>query len=265
MSFIENLAKGFIRSAVNQVGRDGGKVISNKIYKNKHSTPIRVIGNNNIEETYQHSNNEINSRSDFKNSGYKAELLSSNMLFYFSLVVFGLLIPIVGPLSWVYFSIKNFAKKYTLFYTISQEPVYVKDKRYKTGMRQEGCQSVKVYADTVSIPTNSERIVYILKGFVGLAFALGFIGFQYSVYKGITNSDSASNKNQVVVNIEDGIQLKGDSTETSTVVKVAPVNDTIEILSPKSDSYSNWTRISYNNVEGWVSKETLTKNELVSE
>ena len=59
--------------------------------------------------------------------------------------------------------------------------------------------------------------------------------------------------------------MKGDSTETSTVVKVAPVNDTIEILSPKSDSYSNWTRISYNNVEGWVSKETLTKNELVSE
>ena len=35
------LLKGFFRSAVNQVGRDGGKVISNEIYKGKHSTPYR--------------------------------------------------------------------------------------------------------------------------------------------------------------------------------------------------------------------------------
>jgi hypothetical protein len=40
MSFIQNLLKGFIKSTVNQVGRDGGKVISNKIYKDRHSTPI---------------------------------------------------------------------------------------------------------------------------------------------------------------------------------------------------------------------------------
>ena len=32
MSFVKNLAKGFVRSAVNQVGRDGGRVISNSIY-----------------------------------------------------------------------------------------------------------------------------------------------------------------------------------------------------------------------------------------
>ena len=38
-NFIQNLAKGFIRSAVNQVGRDGGKIISNQIYGDAHSTP----------------------------------------------------------------------------------------------------------------------------------------------------------------------------------------------------------------------------------
>ena len=48
MSFINNLAKGFIRSAVNQVGRDGGKVISNKIYGNSHTTPFHITENNNI-------------------------------------------------------------------------------------------------------------------------------------------------------------------------------------------------------------------------
>lgn len=40
MNFLLQLLKGFFRSAVNQVGRDTGKVVSNKVYKNKHSTPI---------------------------------------------------------------------------------------------------------------------------------------------------------------------------------------------------------------------------------
>ena len=31
-----------IESAVNQVGRDGGKVISNRVYGNSHSTPINI-------------------------------------------------------------------------------------------------------------------------------------------------------------------------------------------------------------------------------
>lgn len=43
MGFIENLAKGFVRSAVNQVGRDTGKVVSNKIYGNAHARPYYTI------------------------------------------------------------------------------------------------------------------------------------------------------------------------------------------------------------------------------
>lgn len=31
-----------VRSAVNQIGRDGGKVISNQIYGDSHSMSIRV-------------------------------------------------------------------------------------------------------------------------------------------------------------------------------------------------------------------------------
>ncbi len=46
-SFFSNLAKGFVRSAVNQVGRDGGRVISNAIYGDKHSTPFRNVSGNN--------------------------------------------------------------------------------------------------------------------------------------------------------------------------------------------------------------------------
>lgn len=42
-SFFGQLAKGFIRSAVNQVGRDGGRVVSNQIYGDAHSAPIRGV------------------------------------------------------------------------------------------------------------------------------------------------------------------------------------------------------------------------------
>lgn len=36
----------FLKSAINQVGRDFGKVISNQIFKDAHSTPIRMAGGN---------------------------------------------------------------------------------------------------------------------------------------------------------------------------------------------------------------------------
>lgn len=42
-SFINGLAKGFVRSAVNQVGRDAGRVVSNNIYGDAHSIPHRNV------------------------------------------------------------------------------------------------------------------------------------------------------------------------------------------------------------------------------
>lgn len=44
MSFISNLGRGFVRSAINQVGRDGGRVISNKVYGDAHAMPHRMVG-----------------------------------------------------------------------------------------------------------------------------------------------------------------------------------------------------------------------------
>ena len=36
----------FLKSAINQVGRDLGKVISNQVFKDSHSSPYRRVGNN---------------------------------------------------------------------------------------------------------------------------------------------------------------------------------------------------------------------------
>lgn len=44
MGFFNNLGKGLIRSAVNQVGRDAGRVVSNQLYGDAHSTPYRRVG-----------------------------------------------------------------------------------------------------------------------------------------------------------------------------------------------------------------------------
>lgn len=44
MGLLSQLGMDFVRSAVRQVGRDGGKIISNKIYGDAHSTPVRNVG-----------------------------------------------------------------------------------------------------------------------------------------------------------------------------------------------------------------------------
>ena len=37
---------GFLKSTINQVGRDLGKVVSNQVFKDAHSTPHRIVKNN---------------------------------------------------------------------------------------------------------------------------------------------------------------------------------------------------------------------------
>lgn len=48
MGFLEQLFKGFFRSAVNQVGKDGGRIISNKIYNGNNSIPFRKLSEEEI-------------------------------------------------------------------------------------------------------------------------------------------------------------------------------------------------------------------------
>lgn len=45
-NFAKELAKGFVRSAVNQVGRDGGRVISNNLYNGQNYVTLNNVGNN---------------------------------------------------------------------------------------------------------------------------------------------------------------------------------------------------------------------------
>lgn len=60
MSALSNLVKQFVNSFVRQVGRDGGKVLSNKMFKGKHGTPIYRSGNPN-EKVSQDRRGDTNS------------------------------------------------------------------------------------------------------------------------------------------------------------------------------------------------------------
>ena len=42
MDFIMKLIKVFFTSATRQIGRDSGKVVSNKVYGNKNHTNIKI-------------------------------------------------------------------------------------------------------------------------------------------------------------------------------------------------------------------------------
>lgn len=55
----------FLNSVIRQLGRDTGKVISNSIFKDAHSTPIRMVRAQSTQSVQQSSNRKV-SRSEFE-------------------------------------------------------------------------------------------------------------------------------------------------------------------------------------------------------
>lgn len=143
MSFLNNLAKGFVRSAVNQVGRDGGKVISNQVYGDAHSTPIRVVS----------SGQTQNENVDTKNLIEPKEYIS--VKFFWAIVISGLL-PFLGGLIIIYRGFVNFKKKFIKMYRLESQSVYASDKRYKSGRRYAGTRQTKIPVK-VEINDNQQR------------------------------------------------------------------------------------------------------------
>lgn len=149
MGFISNLAKGFVRSAVNQVGRDGGRVISNKLYKGNHATPIYHINN----ESNIYIQNDTNEK-DFQY--YKVDVQPSTFK-YILIVLFSYCFFIVGPIITILRGFNRKNNRYMKVYTIKYESVYKPDARYKRGVRYEGKVETKDYT-TVQIDDENKKI-----------------------------------------------------------------------------------------------------------
>jgi hypothetical protein len=266
MGFLENLTKGFIRSAVNQVGRDGGKVISNKVYANGHSTPIRGIAQDGAHFDSLASTSEVVTREDLISSGYKADFLESGIFTYILVFIGSVLFPVLGPIYWLYLARKNFLKKNVKFYTVQQKQNYIRDRRFKTGVRPEGYTNVKTYSNLLIAPSRSEKNVFTFKGIIALIIAISIGYFHYSI---IMNSESGANlldsqnADFGVITAKNGLRLRQEPTETSKVLLTIPTNDTVRIIQAKADSSSiaNWYKIEYKNQTGWGWSELIGKVE----
>lgn len=127
------LGKGFVRSAVNQVGRDYGKTISNQVFGDAHATPVRMVR---MEKGY------IAHRTDgyVQDDGTMDIPYHKQEVFNWQDIVCLILSPIVvilGPLFYGGYAAYYLFKNSTTFIVWSDCPKRIADRRYKCGYRLE--------------------------------------------------------------------------------------------------------------------------------
>lgn len=134
-NFAKNLAKGFVRSAVNQVGRDGGRVISNHVYNNANYVPFQNVGANPQPKQPE----EYTGNTSMPNALVKTKLGLGAII----LIILGVFAPPIGAAAVLAYGISRYMKKTTKITWTESQPQYVQDRRYKTGSRYIGDVSVK--------------------------------------------------------------------------------------------------------------------------
>lgn len=167
-SFINGLAKGFIRSAVNQVGRDAGRVVSNNIYGDAHSIPHRNVSAGGA--------GRVSSVGKVEDEGIQPIVPSVGAAWFWGF--FGLVFSIIGGVILLIVGYRKLKNKYTAYgWQYESRAVYVADGRYKRGERYDGHQlsrrKVEIEADDYIIARN-EKIakIYLYFGFTAV---LGYI------------------------------------------------------------------------------------------
>ena len=167
-SFINGLAKGFVRSAVNQVGRDAGRVVSNNIYGDAHSIPHRNVSAG--------GTGRITGVGQVEDEGIQPIVPSVGAAWFWSFV--GFCFSIIGGVVLLIVGYRKLKNKYTAYgWQYTSQAVYVADGRYKTGERYDGHQltrrKVEIEADDYIIARN-EKIAKIYLYF-GFAAVLGYV------------------------------------------------------------------------------------------
>lgn len=174
-NFAKNLAKGFVRSAVNQVGRDGGRVISNQLYNNKNYVPIQ-----NVSETTQMGHPVDSAQDGFMpNAVVKTKLGTGTII----LIILGLLAIPIGPIAVLTYGIARYLKNTTKIEWTEIQPQYVQDRRYKNGCRYIG--DINVTKSNVIPADDFSKSEYRRQGIIimvasGAFLLLGVVSFLIS-------------------------------------------------------------------------------------
>lgn len=268
MSFINNLLKNFIRSAVNQVGRDGGRVISNKVYGDAHSKPIRITdssgGSKEVYEDIEIGDKKDLSKEDYLALGYKTAKFENSFWTNLFILIGSLIIPFIGALYWVIRGVMLIFKSKGKLYIKKNVSVYKSDLRTKSGRRHIGYRNQKVYTPKEFRLTFNQRLFNFFKALFVLFIAyLGFI-FWYDIfntdYDNFRNLDiDKTNKSATATTI---IELKEkpdvDSEDITTIFR----DDSVILLGKEEiskDSSRVWYYVSYRDTlfnkthKGWIS------------
>lgn len=194
-NFMSNLAKGFIRSAVNQVGRDGGKIISNQIYGDAHSTPYRNTSSGTYKEDMIYkevSPDEV--RKKAIEEGFTPVYSQTNWfvrLLYFAFSTFWLALlfnglPILAAIPTLILLCKGVSKilnkNEIKMQKIAPVAVYKQDRRYRNGERLVGYTNQKQEIKVQSSKEEAEAKSELGTGYVVMALVSFFIGICYSLY-----------------------------------------------------------------------------------
>lgn len=200
MSFLANLGKGFIRSAVNQVGRDTGRVVSNKIYGDAHATPIKGITQTKgviYDENEGINLTEAEFSAKLRSEGYKSKYFNTHPFskcFMWIIGFIGTLVlsvpegniyAIIPPaLLFIYSVLKLISSYYTMeVYKQKQMTVYKTDLRYKDGKRFAGYQQGEVTYDIFPTKIYKSNMIAIFVIYTFLA-AIMYFSAQYYISLG---------------------------------------------------------------------------------
>lgn len=167
-SFFNGLAKGFVRSAVNQVGRDAGRVVSNNIYGDAHSIPHRNVSAGGA--------GRVSSVGKVEDDGIQPIVPSVGAVWFWGFV--GFVFSIIGGVVLLIVGYRKLKNKHTAYgWQYTSQAVYVADCRYKGGERYDGHQmsrrKVEIEADDYIMARN-EKIAKIYLYF-GFSAVLGYI------------------------------------------------------------------------------------------
>lgn len=249
MGFLKQLAKGFIRSAVNQVGRDGGRVVSNKVYGDAHSIPIRQVGGQST--TNSQTSNSTNAPTE--NLIQKKEYIGIK---FFLAILLSTFLPILGGLIVIYRGFVNFNKDHKTLHRIEKQSVYASDKRYSTGRRYEGHKEVAVPVKVEIDENQKSRNRFKSYGY----FLIGLYGLFFGYYFFSSFDKTESPRLEIIesenIAISKGLSdLMEEPSKDSKKLKLIFAADTIQLLNEtkiNADSTRIWYKVEYKGTEGWT-------------
>lgn len=180
MNILSDLGKRLINSAVSQVGRDGGKVISNHLYGDAHATPIRNVslkGNQYVNVTSGEFLTPEDLYAKAIEDGFTPSVCkykTATKVCWYLIFIFISSVSLIFPFLWlfmhlylIYRGIKKMLQKEIYMRKTELVTLFKSDARYRTGQKIAGQKEEEI---EIKVPITSKEKSSAIK--VGLLYIL---------------------------------------------------------------------------------------------